>query len=201
MDLQTASTRLRTTFKYPTDDSSSTSSHDALDEQSQDELLTSLRAADTSSNNLYTIIFTTLPLLTIPLFIYLLFLHSALRSLPLLALLSLTSLLATAYTMRFIPLHPSSTPGPIQLARPALFVDADSPVQTLLPWLNLAIAVLLLLSSYAVKGRSSAPEALWLFLLLPAIMLGVVSFARKSMKDVLVGIGELEGKRYGYKGA
>jgi hypothetical protein len=194
------STRLRQTFKYPTDDSAS-DSHDELDEQSQDHLITSLKAAETASNETYTLIFSILPLAVTPVFIYFLVAPSTLRSLPLLCLLALTSLLASAYTMRFIPLHPSTSPGHIQLARPALFVDADSPIQTLLPWLNLAIAVLLLPSSYAVKGRASAPGALWLFLLLPAVMLGVVSFARKSMKDVLMGIAELEGKRYGYKGA
>lgn len=202
MDLRSTSTRLRSTFRYPTEDSDSEDHPSALDEQSQDHLISTLRAQETTSNALYTQIFTALPLLTTPLFIYLPF-HpsSSLASLPLLSLLALTSLLASAYTVRFIPLHPSSTPGPLQLARPALFIDADSPVQTLLPWLNLAIAILLLLASYAVKGRASAPEVLWLFLWLPAVMLGVVSFARKSMMDVLEGIGELEGKRYGYKGA
>ena len=74
-------------------------------------------------------------------------------------------------------------------------------MQTLLPWLNLAITILLLVTSWAVKGRVSAPEPLWLFLLLPAVMLGAITVARKSMTDVQVGIGELEGKRYDYKGA
>lgn len=194
-------TRLRKTFKYPSDDEGSIDSHDEMDEEEQEHLLSSLKAKEASENEQYTLIFSILPLTVTPPFIYYLFAGSRLRSMPLLCLLAITSLAASAYTMKFIPLYSASSPGRAQLARPALFVDSESPVQTLLPWLNLAIAVLLLLTSWAVQGRASAPDALWLFLLLPAMMLGVITVARKSIADVQVGIGELEGKKYEYKGA
>ena len=194
-------TRLRKTFKYPSDHEFSDYSHDEMDEQEQEHLITSLKVKEATENEQYTLIFSVLPLTVAPPFIYYLFEGSGFRSLPLLCLLSITSLVSSAYTMRFIPIYSASAPGKAQLARPALFVDSDSPVQTLLPWLNLAIAVLLVLTSWAVRGKASAPEALWLFLLLPAVMLGVITVARKSMADVQAGIGELEGKRYEYKGA
>ena len=196
-----ATTRLRKTFKYPSDNENSDDSHDEMDEEEQEHLITSLKAKEASENEQYTLVFSILPLIVTLPFIYHLFAGSGLRSMPLLCLLSITSLLSSAYTMRFIPIYSASAPGKAQLARPALFVDSDSPVQTLLPLLNLVIAVLLLLISWAVKGRASAPEALWLFLPLPAVMLGVITVARKSMADVQAGIGELEGKKYDYKGA
>jgi hypothetical protein len=196
-----ATTRLRKTFKYPSDNEGSGDSHDEMDEEEQERLISTLKAKEATENEQYTLIFSILPLTVTPPFIYYLFTSSDLRSMPLLCLLAITSLISSAYTMRFIPLYAASSPGRAQLARPALFVDADSPVQTLLPWLNLAITILLLVTSWAVKGRVSAPEPLWLFLLLPAVMLGAITVARKSMTDVQVGIGELEGKRYDYKGA
>jgi hypothetical protein len=199
--MASASTRLRKTFKYPSDDEGSADSHDEMDEQEQESLITSLRAREDLSNAQYTLIFTILPLTATPVFIYYLFAASSLRSTPLLCLLALTSLAASSYTMRFIPLYAASSPSRAQLARPALFVDSESPVQTLLPWLNGAIAGLLLFASWAVKGRANAPEGMWLVLCLPAVMLGVVAVARKSMKDVMVGLGELEGRRYELKGA
>jgi hypothetical protein len=196
-----ARTRLRKTFKYPSDDERSDNSHDEMDEEEQEHFIASLKARESAENGKYTLIFSVLPLTVTPPFIYYLFARSGLRSMPLLCLLAITSLAASAYTMRFIPLYSASSPSRAQLARPALFVDSDSPVQTLLPWLNLAIALFLLLTSWGVKGRSSAPDALWLFLLLPALMLGVITVARKSMADVQAGIKDLEGKKYNFKGA
>jgi len=194
-------TRLRKTFRYPSDDESSNNSHDEMDEEEQEQFIRALKGKEAKANEQYILIFSVLPLASTPPFIYYLFAGSRLRSTPLLCLLAITSLVASAYTMKFIPPYSASSPGRAQLARPALFVDSDSPVQTLLPWLNLAIAVLLLLASFAVRNRASAPETLWLFLMLPAVMLGVIMVARKSMSDIQAGIGELEGKKYDYKGA
>lgn len=97
-----ATTRLRKTFKYPSEDEAS-DSRDDLDEEEQEQLISSLQSQSQSSNALYTIVFTLLPLLISPLYFY----HMALSGttparLKLLCLLSLTSLLASSFSMFFL---------------------------------------------------------------------------------------------------
>lgn len=94
-------TRIRKTFKYPTEDDASQDSRDELDEEEQEQLISSLQSQSQSSNTLYMIIFTLLPVLISPLYIYyLLFVRAT--TLKLLNLLALTSLLASSFTMLFM---------------------------------------------------------------------------------------------------
>ncbi|KAK5947158.1 hypothetical protein PMZ80_001305 [Knufia obscura] len=98
-----ASARLRKTFKYPSDDEGSDGSRDELDEEEQESLLTTLQTKSAISNKTYTLIFTTLPLTLTPLFTYHLLVSATTPArLRLLCLLSLTSLLASSFTMFFL---------------------------------------------------------------------------------------------------
>lgn len=83
-------------------------------------------------------------------------------------------------------------------------LDPDGPLMLTLPYLNIAICLLLALAAYVLKGRtadSKIPEGMWIFLLVPGIMLAMVTVARRSMIDSQEGIGGLEALKYGFKGA
>lgn len=207
-----ATTRLRKTFKYPSDSDSDASnpSHDGLDEEEQETLIARLRARETSSNETYTLIFSAIPLVIALLFVYYLFSTFQTRLTALLCLLSITSLVCSAFTMRFVPVNvngtlDSSLAGQKARLRASAsassFAAADGPLVMILPYLNGAIAALLCLAAWRLRTRESSPEGQWLFLLLPAVVFGMVTVARRSMADVDRGIGELSKLRYDYKGA
>lgn len=80
-------------------------------------------------------------------------------------------------------------------------IEIDGPVEKYLPYLNGGISGLLLLASWSLKRRPDSQEGLWVFLVLPAAMFGMIMVARKSMADVEVGITQLNGMKYDYKGA
>jgi len=149
---------------------------------------------------------TLLPLvLTLPFSYYLL---TSRPSIKLLSLLSITSLLSTSYTMWFIPVSPNRAPLSLfktkRPAKPAFLpIEDNGPIEQALPYLNLGICALLCLAAAGLKGKKSQawPEEFWVFLLLPTVMLGMVWVGKKWMTDVQQGIGELQGMRYGYKGA
>jgi hypothetical protein len=81
------------------------------------------------------------------------------------------------------------------------FSSDDTPVNQYLPWLNVFISALLFLAAWAYRNRSDVPEGLWLFLLLPGVIFGMVFVARRSMAEIETGLADLKGLRYGYKGA
>jgi len=207
------STRLRKAFKYPADENDE-NSHDEMDEEEQEHLLQNLQESEMSTNAIYTIAFTSLPLVVIVPFLWYLF-RSTARSTVLLCLLSITSLASSSYMMYMVPVStplgslsaPSrTTPAGQQRASGIsqssfLITSAGSPINQFLPWLNALIGVLLFLASWAYRSRSDVPEGLWLFLLLPGLIFGMVVIARRSMAEVESGLGQLRGMRYGYKGA
>lgn len=82
-------------------------------------------------------------------------------------------------------------------------LDVEGPLIKSLPFLNGVINVLLTLSSWLIRGRGRAgvPEQMWLYLLLPCIMLGMVEMARWTIFAEHQELGRLKGLRYGYKGA
>ena len=88
-----------------------------------------------------------------------------------------------------------------QSHRPVLMVEEESPINRYLPYLNAVIDALLLLASLAYCSRTDVPEGLWLFLLLPGVIFGMVFMARASMSEIQTGLSELQGMRYEYKGA
>ena len=77
----------------------------------------------------------------------------------------------------------------------------ESPINQYLPYLSGSISALLLLAAWAYRSRTDVPEGLWLFLLLPAVIFGMVFMARRSIIEIQTGLTELQGMRYEYKGA
>ncbi|OAP60819.1 hypothetical protein AYL99_05821 [Fonsecaea erecta] len=211
-----SSARLRKTFKYPSEDDEDMS-HEEMDEEEQEHLLQNLQASETSTNAIYTILFTGLPLLvTLPFMWYLSM--STSRAMAFLCLLSITSLASSAYIMYMIP---TSTPlgslsaltrtSTVTRQRQAhgtgvsrtgfLPTSSDSPINQYLPYLNAFIDALLLVASLGYRSRNDVPEGLWLFLLLPGLIFAMVFITRRSMFEVHAGLAELEGMRYDYRGA
>ncbi|KAK5455175.1 hypothetical protein LTS15_005895 [Exophiala xenobiotica] len=213
-------TRVRKAFKYPSDDDGTDILHDELDDQDaeeQENLLTKLRASESSTNAQYTLIFTVLPLIvSLPFFWYLSI--STTRTMALLCLLSITSLGASAYIMHFVPIPGSSSssssssqsgrrPPPSSVfgtgtgSGQQLMVWDKTPINQYLPYLSGSISALLLLAAWGYRSRTDVPEGLWLFLLLPAVIFGMVFMARRSIIEIQTGLTELQGMRYEYKGA
>ncbi|KAF2266705.1 hypothetical protein CC78DRAFT_614881 [Lojkania enalia] len=99
-----ASTRLRQTFRYPTDDSED-EVEQGMDEQDQADLITRLQTHDTRSTTLYTNLLLILPLSPIILYIPQLFSASTFTQ----SLAAITSLLASAYALYFLRLPPTTS--------------------------------------------------------------------------------------------
>ncbi|KIV88383.1 hypothetical protein PV10_08070 [Exophiala mesophila] len=97
-----ATTRLRKTFHYPDDDDSH-GSHDEMDEEEQETLLTNLSTRETKQNKQYVMIFSVLPLVVMLAFLRVLGLSTS-RAMTLACILSITSLLLSAYIMYFVPI-------------------------------------------------------------------------------------------------
>jgi hypothetical protein len=76
----------------------------------------------------------------------------------------------------------------------------DSPLQYL-PLLNVFISVFLALVALMYRTKTNVSEGFWLFLLLPGLVLGMVIYMRSTIAEVGKGLEELQGMRYGYKGA
>ncbi|KEF55964.1 uncharacterized protein A1O9_07544 [Exophiala aquamarina CBS 119918] len=208
--------RLRQSFKYPSDGEGSNDSHDEMDEEEQETLITNLRSSETATNVQYTVFFTALPIITILVFIYFLFLSTK-KSVTLACLLSITSLLATAYIMYMIPTGAALFTNPVrprldlsavalrrrgrQIDLPDFFGGADSPLTQYLPYLNTFLSVLLALLALGFRGKSGVPDGIWAFFLLPGMVFAIVLVVRASINDIQKGLTELQGMRYDYKGA
>jgi hypothetical protein len=166
-----------------------------------------LRAKEASTNAQYTMVFSVLPLMVTLPFLWYLALSTS-RPMALMCLLSVTSLVSSAYTMYFVPAtdpaagHQQRRPSSRHKNKiPVLNATDTSPVNQYLPYLNAAIASLLVLASLAYRSRTDVPEGLWLFLLLPAAILGMVVLAKRSMTEIQSGLSDLQSMRYEYKGA
>jgi hypothetical protein len=210
------STRLRKTFKYPSESEDSDASRDELDEEGnayvditsstkhsctdhhspeQESLISKLRTSEAEQNALYNLIFSVLPLILVLPFLF--YLPSCTPRTALFCLLAITSLCSTAFIMRYLPMGSPRARGRTR----HIEIEIDGPVEMYLPYLNGGISGLLLLASWSLKRRPGSQEGLWVFLLLPAIMFAMVMIARKSMEDVEAGITQLDGMKYNYKGA
>lgn len=97
-----AAQRLRKAFKYPSESDDDDAVEAGMDEQDQANLISTLSSHDASVTHTYTLLLLVLPLAPILLYIPRLFRLSTL--LP--SVLAITSLLASAYTLYFLPLPP-----------------------------------------------------------------------------------------------
>lgn len=148
-----ASTRLRKTFRYP---SESDSEPDELDEEHQEALLVDLKAQDDAKNDIYRKLYLAIPLLAALYFFTAIFTSTSARK-RLLALLSLSSLVSTAYILHFLPIRTPGRKG----KRPVYQVEAEkSPVERHILRLDAGLAGLIFLSALA-SWRRGATEDAW----------------------------------------
>ncbi|KFY76070.1 hypothetical protein V499_04119, partial [Pseudogymnoascus sp. VKM F-103] len=177
----------------------------------QSHLIHTLRASATATNTLYTRLFTTFPLLLT--LAYLPPLSSARGALPLIAL---TSLLASAWVMYAFPVGRTGWPWVDEWAAgsgsgvtkggkdvkgkgragdisPG---EEQGPLRKWLVPLNAGLAAVILVAGLLGTGGGGVKLSV-----LPALALGVVVTVKVQMRGVEADVEELEGLRYGYKGA
>ncbi|KAG8160106.1 hypothetical protein KVR01_009642 [Diaporthe batatas] len=99
MDMSSARTRLRRTFHYPTDESSTGSTPEVLDEEEQEKLIQDLAEQNATNNQQYQIILLALPILSCIPYLLALFRPST----TLIAVLGLTSLASTIFLLFSLP--------------------------------------------------------------------------------------------------
>ncbi|KAE8452771.1 hypothetical protein EG329_013043 [Mollisiaceae sp. DMI_Dod_QoI] len=231
MDQTTTTTaRLRKTFHYPTDNDSDSSLPEALDEEEQTHLIHTLHVQNARTNNTYRLLLLPLPLLSLIPYLPSLFSFSlsppspsspspspALR-IRFLALLSVSSLLSTAFLLYALPPGRTGIGGLDRLnaaasgsssskgggRRKGGLLDeegegeGDGPVKKFLPYLNLGLCAVLVVLGMMVDGGKG--EVWWGFGWVPAGVYGVVVLAKWVMGGVDPE-AELGGLRYGFKGA
>ncbi|KAF4123744.1 hypothetical protein GMORB2_6445 [Geosmithia morbida] len=220
MDIPSA--RLRRTFRYPADESDDDSQPEAMDEEEQEDFIRRLAIENTSQNALFARVLTVVPILSSIPYIPSLFRPAT----TLLSLLSITCLLSTAlltyrlpYTLTGMPVlddrrasgHHSKNKNKDKIkmgggggGRTVGAGAGDSPLDRYLPYLNGALAILLILVGLVVP-RSSAAAAASLHSAvvascLPALIYGVVVVA----KVVMAGVDpeeQLSSLKYQYRGA
>ncbi|KAL1633714.1 hypothetical protein SLS58_010978 [Diplodia intermedia] len=168
-----ATTRLRKAFRYP--DDSEEEPAEGIDEEEQEKLIAQLQTEDVARTDFYKKAFLALPALSLTLYLRPLLAPSSFAEF-LTAVLAITSLAASAYTLYFIPLgNPPSSSSSFLPGRAAKVgagssaagrgyeqvlralgtgggVD-DGPVEKFLPLLNLALCAVVW-----VKSRTAPRE-------------------------------------------
>ncbi|MCJ1229594.1 hypothetical protein MMC12_006263 [Toensbergia leucococca] len=165
-----ATPHLRKTFHYPSDPSSDEETlSPSLSSREQEVLIAKLRHENSERNDEY--IPTTKTqriLLAIPLIASTLYLPALLTSrLPavyLLSLLSMTSLLTTAYTLLFIPASAPLTQNQNQKQQQQ---QPTTPVEKYLPSMNGLLTLILALNSIGFKDRRGVHEGFWVLCFAP----------------------------------
>ncbi|KAF2833837.1 hypothetical protein CC86DRAFT_365628 [Ophiobolus disseminans] len=219
-----AAARLRRTFQYPSESDDEDAVEQGMDEQDQENLISTLSSRDTSTTRLYTLLLSSLPLapavFQIPL---LLRISTAIPS-----LLAIASFLASAYALYFLPLPPvkvgiihlsdlndSGAKGkgkgkvggygfnmptvpesPRQERQPVPWISDDVADQLAkyIVPVNAGIAVLLALLEL-VRGRSWSEGVMVGGGYLPGVVLSVVLWARRELR--VMDMSELEKLKIG----
>ncbi|KAL4911666.1 hypothetical protein BDW62DRAFT_215614 [Aspergillus aurantiobrunneus] len=188
-----ATARLRKAFRYP-DDSGDDDTREELDEEEQERIIKHLKTQNEKWDSQYSLIFAAIPLLSTTIFILPLLSSATLGfSVRLLSLLSIASLLATAYTILHVPLQRPDPKG----KRPVQAPDLTAHVRKYIIPGNSGVCALLGLF-YFFSSRASAginPVAY----LVPTALLMTILIVRQVM--VSVDLKPLEDLRYEYKGA
>ncbi|CZR53282.1 uncharacterized protein PAC_03160 [Phialocephala subalpina] len=203
--MEQTTARLRKTFHYPTDNDEEDDLPEALDEEEQEQVIHTLHQQNTQTNNTYRLALLSLPLLSLVPYLPSLFVART----SFLALLSVTSLLSTAFLLYALPPEetgiaildrlnaPPSKKGRNEGGRLDILGGDDGPVKKYLPYLNLGLCVVLALLG-ALVGRKTE---MWTgFGWLPAGVYGVAVLAKWVMGSVDPE-GELGELKYGFKGA
>ncbi|KAI9844866.1 MAG: hypothetical protein M1838_001989 [Thelocarpon superellum] len=182
-----AAARLRRTSRHPLDgedDDDDEAEH--LDEEEQEKLIDTLQATNDAQNALYTKALVAISVLLVIPYLFVLP-HD-----PLLATLSTTSLLSTAYILLRIPLTGISAFSALNTVL--------SPIERYLASLNGALSALVFLIGTVRKNRLQewADARSWLGLV-PGVLFALVMLARREMRAV--DVRGLEALRYEYKGA
>lgn len=150
-----ASTRLRKAFHYPSE-SDSNSDDNELDEEHQERLITTFQTQDAEKNELYRKAFVSIPIFAALFFLYGIFSASTARQ-RLIALLSLSSLVCTAYILFFMPIEAQEKKG----KKPIYKIEAErTPVEKYLVYLDAALAGLLLLAA-GLSWRKGLGDDAW----------------------------------------
>ncbi|KAG2414189.1 hypothetical protein HFD88_003380 [Aspergillus terreus] len=188
-----ATTRLRKAFRYP-DDSDDGQGREELDEEEQEKVIQRLHMQNDKRNSEYRIIFALLPLFSTVVFIPSLFSSGASVRETFASFLSILSLVATAYAMKYLPLRHPDPKG----KRPVRNPDVARLQELLLP-VDAAVCgllALIYLFSTPMDLSVGVPSSAYL---LPGAMLIIIVIARRVM--VSVDLSHLETLRYDYKGA
>jgi len=156
--MATAPARLRKTFHYPSDDD--TPAH--LDEQEQEQFIDTLITENETHNAFFTKAFLAVPLLLALTYLPALFSRGRTR---LLALLALTSLVSTAYTLAFIPLRRTDTKGKAPVRKGLDISAEDGPVKRYLGWLNGGVCAVL-----GVAALREGEDGGWVKCLVPGLV-------------------------------
>ncbi|KAK3951875.1 hypothetical protein QBC32DRAFT_213963 [Pseudoneurospora amorphoporcata] len=222
-----ASARLRRTFRYPSDEADDGNTVEVMDEQEQESLITTLSTLNTHRNSQFRSLLLLIPAIASIPYLLALFLPSPSQrklSTVLFALLALTSLAATTFvTVKLPPTKTglafvdalSASAGKGKKAGkgsrngirvPNLYgsgILQPSPLEAWLPYLNVGLCLLVLLTGLVTGGGGHQVGASVGQVYLAALP-GVINAATVVAKAVMAGVdpeGELGGLRYGYKGA
>ncbi|KAG9256330.1 uncharacterized protein F5Z01DRAFT_505684 [Emericellopsis atlantica] len=192
--------RMRKTFRYPADNETESNGSDpeALDEEEQEHLINRLAEENASRNAFFARVLLCLPIAACLPYLPTLF-HAKMR---MLSVLSITSLLSTAFLLWRYP----TTQTGIEIldklhtkGKPKAKVLDRSPLETWLPYLNLGLAVMLVLMGLLVK--SDATSFGWISMgNLPVIIYAVALVCKVVMASVDPE-SELSSLKYEYKGA
>ncbi|KAK4610085.1 hypothetical protein CLAFUW4_13533 [Fulvia fulva] len=188
--MSTPTSRLRRAFRYPDDNGDSP---DKLDEEHQEKLISDLQTKDAAKNDLYRKAFLAIPLLAALFFLITLITSTTARQ-RLIALLSVSSLAATAWILHYQPIEAPDKKG----KRPVYQVEAGKgPVEKYLVYLNAGLAGLLVVAAM-LSWRRGLGEDAWRQAL-PGIIFGLTMAARQLLAPL--DLEELQRARYGLKGA
>ncbi|KAK3372826.1 hypothetical protein B0T24DRAFT_621413 [Lasiosphaeria ovina] len=211
-----SSARVRHTFRFPADDARDGRAGDdddddvpaVMDEQEQESFIARLAAQNRQRNEQFGRLLLALPATASIPFAAGAVLRLAAAPPPLLSLLALSSLAATAFlTMRLPPARTGFAVLDRRLGGTTTAAAPRSPLETFLPYLNAGlcavVAALGVLGRYRAAAAAAEPTA-WELVLglgsLPALVFAVVVVA----KVVMAGVDperELDALRYEYKGA
>ncbi|KAL2000562.1 hypothetical protein VTN02DRAFT_2928 [Thermoascus thermophilus] len=194
--------RLRRTFRYPEDTDDDNEGREELDDEEQEKVIKELQMQNERRNAEYTLAFAVIPLVSAAAFLPAVLSSSATADQRTLHLLSIVSLLATAYVMRYIPLRQINQKKGRQGLLIRDEVEENSSAHFLRKHLisaNAALCTLLALASCLIGSSERSDHVQWISYLVPGALLGAILIARKVMASV--DVGQLEGLRYEYKGA